>query len=402
MLCPKCSAALADDFLFCPYCGRSLAERTRNVKRRGNGQGSVFKLPNGKYKAFVTVGYYTDDEGKKHRKTKSRTFDKKKDAVEALATLGKEAALEKEKKRAITFKALYDQWYPTHTASAQTMGCYSAAVKHFSDIYTMQIGDVDVDDLQECLDNCPAGRRTRENMRAVVGLMYKYGIPRHMIPDNLNLAPFLTVTGEAAVHRESFTDEQIKKIRAGIGKIPYSDYVYVMIYTGFRPSEFLALTGDSYDSAHCALVGGSKTDAGINRVVTLSPKIKPLVEAQAGHSGQMWNNAQTGEAWLSLQQFTRQCFYPTLDALGIDNPVIEIAGGVKRRRYTPHTCRHTFSTLMKRIAGADKDKLALIGHSSSEMLRYYQDVNYADLEKITDQICFFTTLLLLLKNRKGQ
>lgn len=385
MLCPKCGAALADDFLFCPYCGRSLAERTRNVKRRGNGQGSVFKLPNGKYKAFVTVGYYTDDKGKKHRKTKSRTFEKKKDAVEALATLGKEAELEKEKKRAITFKALYDQWYPTHTASAQTMGCYSAAIKHFSDIYTMQIGDVDVDDLQECLDNCPAGRRTRENMRAVLGLMYKYGIPRKMIPDNLNLAPFLTVTGEAAVHRESFTDEQIKKIRAGIGKTPYSDYIYIMIYTGFRPSEFLALTGESYDSAHCALVGGSKTDAGINRVVTLSPKIKALVEAQAGHGGQMFCQID-GKPWQSLQHFTEKCFYPTLDQLGIENPIIEIAGGVKRHRYTPHSCRHTFSTLMKRIQGADKDKLALIGHTSTEMLRYYQDVDYADLEKITDAL----------------
>jgi hypothetical protein len=41
---------------------------------------------------------------------------------------------------------------------------------------------------------------------------------------------------------------------------------------------------------------------------------------------------------------------------------------------------------MKRIAGADKDKLALIGHTSGEMLRYYQDVNYADLEKITNKI----------------
>jgi hypothetical protein len=41
---------------------------------------------------------------------------------------------------------------------------------------------------------------------------------------------------------------------------------------------------------------------------------------------------------------------------------------------------------MKRVDGSDKDKLELIGHSSAEMLRYYQDVNIDDLRKITDAI----------------
>lgn len=41
---------------------------------------------------------------------------------------------------------------------------------------------------------------------------------------------------------------------------------------------------------------------------------------------------------------------------------------------------------MKRVKGADKDKLELIGHTSDDMLRYYQDVNYTDLRKITDAL----------------
>ena len=59
-----------------------------------------------------------------------------------------------------------------------------------------------------------------------------------------------------------------------------------------------------------------------------------------------------------------------------------------RHKYSPHTCRHTFATLMKRVAGADKDKQELIGHASAEMLRYYQDVNIEDLRRITDAIWF--------------
>ena len=53
---------------------------------------------------------------------------------------------------------------------------------------------------------------------------------------------------------------------------------------------------------------------------------------------------------------------------------------------TPHSCRHTFATLMKRVPGADADKLALIGHTSTEQLRDYQDVPIADLRKIIDAL----------------
>lgn len=58
----------------------------------------------------------------------------------------------------------------------------------------------------------------------------------------------------------------------------------------------------------------------------------------------------------------------------------------KYAKYTPHSCRHTFATLMKRVSGADKDKLELMGHTSTEMLRHYQDVAFDDLRKIIDAI----------------
>ena len=41
---------------------------------------------------------------------------------------------------------------------------------------------------------------------------------------------------------------------------------------------------------------------------------------------------------------------------------------------------------MKRVPGADKDKLELMGHTSSEMLRHYQDVSFEDLRRVTDML----------------
>ena len=390
IICKKCGVDLPDGANFCPHCGKSTQSQrnfnAKSTKKRGNGQGSVYRTANNKWLAIVTLGYYIDEKGKRHRKTRSQVFDRKSDAVNALSKLQKDDR--KELKKQLTFKQLYDLWLPTHKAGAQTMGCYTAAVKHFADVYHLRIQDIDVDDLQECIDNCPAGKRTRENMRSLVSLLYKYGIPRHVIPENLNLSPFLSVTGEAAAKRESFTTEQIQKIRAAAGVVAYADYIAVMIYTGFRPSEFLALTGADYDIVQNCLTGGAKTEAGKGRRVTISPKIKTLVdEIRAKNediNAPLFPDAN-GKQW-ELKAFTEKAFYPALEEIGIDNPLVEIAGGVLRHKYTPHTCRHTFSTLLKRAAGSEKDKLALIGHTSGDMFRYYQDVQIEDIQAITDLI----------------
>ena len=374
-VCRKCGAVLPDGAIFCPMCGRKQT-RERSPKKRGNGQGTILELPNGKYQTVVTLGYYTDEDGKRHRRTRRQTFARKKDAVAAVPELLNAKPVEKKR---VTFKQLYDRWLPTHRAGKSTLDCYKAAIKYFSPLWHVSIADIDLDDLQECLDECPHGKRTRQNMKAVCGLVYKYGIPRKVIPENLNLAQFLIVEGEAAARRSSFTDAEIEAIKKACGKVPHAEEVYILIYTGFRPSEYLSLTADSYDSTLQTLTGGAKTEAGKERIVTLSPKIAPLVAALAASGGPLIKDP-SGKPW-TLKGWTEDVFYPVLEAAGISNPVEN-----KRHKYTPHTCRHTFATLMKRVEGADKDKQELIGHASAEMLRYYQDVEIADLRRITDAI----------------
>ena len=76
MNCKKCGAVLPDGAIFCPMCGRKQT-RERSPKKRGNGQGTILELPNGKYQTVVTLGYYTDEDGKRHRRTRRQTFARK-------------------------------------------------------------------------------------------------------------------------------------------------------------------------------------------------------------------------------------------------------------------------------------------------------------------------------------
>ena len=67
--CKKCGQELLDGWIVCPVCGRR-TQQTKPQKKRGNGQGWIYKLPSGKYLASVTIGYYLDEKGKRHRKTR--------------------------------------------------------------------------------------------------------------------------------------------------------------------------------------------------------------------------------------------------------------------------------------------------------------------------------------------
>ena len=377
MNCRKCKKSAPEGAKYCPYCGGLLAAPERRVKARGNGTGSVYRLPSGRWCATVTLGYAVDEEGKLHRKTRSRHFRTKSEAVQGVALLRSQP-----ERPDLTLRQLLAAWIPTHVAGKQTLDCYRSAIKYFEPVEWTKLSALTIEDLQDCVDECGHGRRTQENMRTALGLAYKYGIPRHLIPDDLNLAQFLRVGGDHAAHRDAFTDVQIARIRkAGT---PETETVLCMIYLGFRPSEFLALRAEDYDATGRCFTGGAKTEAGKGRTVTVSPKILPLIEARVRAGGYIAQQPD-GRPW-PLKAFTERIFYPALEAAGIQNPVVEVAGETPRHKYTPHSCRHTFATLMKRASGSDKDKLQLIGHTSSEQLRDYQDVHLDDLRLITDAI----------------
>lgn len=374
MDCIKCGKEIPEGAPYCCWCGKKQQQTQRKASKRGNGTGSVYRQGD-TWVAAITKGYRIDGDEKKRVVVKKCGLKTKKEAIECLSTLAGKPKREKD----ITWRALYDIWFPTHRAGKSTLDCYRSAEKYFAPLEFWKLKEIEIDDLQECMDDCPKGRRTKENMKALCGLMYKYAVPRGYA--TLNLAQYLIVSGEHGEERESFSAEQIEKIRLACGRIPYADYIYCMCYLGFRPSEFLSLDVKNYDRKEKTLTGGAKTEAGKNRIVPISKRLQPIIASLAKDriSGPLFCDS-TGNAF-SYDKFRDSFFYPALDAIGIDNPIIN-----GKHKYSPHTCRHTFATLMKGINAPDKDKMKLIGHASPEMLRYYQDVSIEDLRKIINSM----------------
>ena len=144
-------------------------------------------------------------------------FSRKKDALDYIPELFKSPKQEKK----LTMQGIYDAWLPTHEGRVgkSTIDCYKAAWKYFKPLYYLPFADIDLDDLQECVDDCPCGKRTKENMKALAGLLCKYAIPRHQT--DMNYAEFIHTGNDEKGTRPAFSREQIDLIRGQVGITPH-------------------------------------------------------------------------------------------------------------------------------------------------------------------------------------
>ena len=345
-------------------------------KVRGNGQGTAYRRGR-TWTACITIGWKTTPIGRAQavRRTKGGFPTKR----EALAYCQQLQSAPKDKPK-LTLQQVYDAWLPVHEArvSKSTADCYKAAFRYFDDLHYRLMSDIDVDELQDCLDACPRARRTRENMKAVMGLLYKYAIPRHQA--TMNLAEYLHAGDNDKSTRPAFTAEQVKLIRQQIGLTPYAEYVYVLIYTGFRPAELFSLTKDSYHDG--ILTGGIKTEAGKDRAVPVSPKVLPIIEEHVTNCHGFLFPRENGEQ-MTVAYFRDYCFYPVLAAAGIQ----PIPTAEHPAYYTPYSCRHTFANLLKGAPGSDVDKAKLIGHADySTTKKMYQSAELEAMRKIIEEL----------------
>ena len=371
MLCRKCKKEIADGSKFCNFCGTK-QEYEKSTRKRGNGEGTVFKMPDGRWMAEVTLGYDEVDGKVKRKKATKTGFATKK---EALAYIPQLQQTVKETDKSIKFKDLYKKWLDGHTAkvSKHTIDCYKSAYKYYTPIYYVEVAKLKTEHLQKCIDECPHGKRTRENMKAVGTCVFRLAMQLDIV--DRNYAEYVYIPKEEDNERLAFTTEQLQTMWDKVGEIPELKYVLLLCYTGMRLGEMLdALTEDYYpDKGY--FITGSKTEAGKHRVITISPKIVPFFDDFGKNVCLFFDRKKPPTDKI----FRKNTFYPALEAAGIYTRDSEGS-----RIYTPHCCRHTFATLMKNVDAPATDKQKLIGHSKFEMTAHYTHTDVESLKKITD------------------
>ena len=290
----------------------------RGKKQRGNGTGSVYKLPNGKYRAVVVLGY--DANKKRVQRTKSG-FKTKREALEYLPKLREAPNIEK-----IKFNKLYEMWKNTHflTIGKSKQQSYNTAYKRCSSLYFKNVDEIKLDDMQKVVDNCPGAYYPKQDIKVLLNNVLRYGVMNEYC--KVNYAEYIKLPPLEKSKKTAFTDEEIKNIWAVYNKgNTFSGYILIMIYTGMRYGEISTIRKEDIHIAERYMMGGIKTDAGKDRQILISEKIAPIVE-------RFYNICDK-----KLLEMSEEDFYNRFKAA---------LNEAKTRPLTPHCCRHTFATLM--------------------------------------------------------
>ena len=169
-----------------------------------------------------------------------------------------------------------------------------------------------------------------------------------------------------------FTDDEMKTLWRHVGECECIDMVLIQCYSGWRPGELVDLKLENINLSDGVMKGGSKTDAGIDRVIPIHPRIRQLMikySYLANHDRRQ-----------NLFTITKYKSYHTefqnlMKTLGMDTT------------HRPHDCRKHFVSMAKRYGVDEYAIKKIVGHAISditEKIYTQRDPNWlrTEIEKI--------------------
>lgn len=386
--CPECELQVSDKAPACPHCGYPMKPtvkrkpHAKNNKRRRlpNGFGQISEIKNrnlrNPFRAMVTVGKTPDGKPISKPLKPESYFPTYNDAYAALVEYNKNPY---DLEPSITIKELYEKWseeyFKTLKADGSIRGVESAWA-YCSAVYGMRVMDVRARHIKGCMEEGTATVRGKEQhpsasmknkIKSLFNLMLDYALEYELVDRNYSRTFNLTeetIKEIQTVRQEHipFSEEEMGRLWAHVDDKRFVDVMLIQCYSGWRPQELGLLELENVDLENWTFQGGMKTDAGMDRVVPIHSKIRPLVErkykeAVVFGSKYLFNcmDGRSGKPTLMTYQRYQKGFGMVRDELKL-NP-----------EHRPHDGRKHFVTAAKK-AGVDEYAIKyMVGHKISDI-----------------------------------
>lgn len=225
----------------------------------------------------------------------------------------------------------------------------------------MKFKDIKASHLEGVLNNYDVGQASKQHIKSLFNQLYKYAMKNDIVRKDYSALINTVGKYEREKKIEIFTDKEIQKLWDNLN-IENVDIILIGIYSGWRPGELAELQTNNINLAERTMLGGIKTDNGIDRIVPIHNRILPLIKNRMKLSGTLLFG-------LNYEQY-RYSYKKVMKALEMS--------------HKPHETRRTFISKAKE-SGLDEYCLKLIvGHAISDLTeRVY---THRHVEQLEDEI----------------
>lgn len=302
--CIECGLQVSDKAILCPHCGfpmqpNAVEKYTRKKKGRPklpNGFGQISEIKNrnlrNRFRVMVTVGKTSEGKPISKLLKPNAYFKTYNEAYEALVEYNKNPY--DLNTSSITMTELYEKWSKEYLKTVATSNVRSiqSAWNYCSVLYEMRVAEVRAKHLKKCIDGASregkgkiiqASANTKSRIKSIFNLMFDYANENDLVEKNyartFNVSDkILKEVEEVKRGHISFTDKEMEILWKNVDKIPYVDVILIQCYSGWRPQELGLIELNRVDLNNWVFAGGMKTDAGMNRLVPIHSKIRPLIK----------------------------------------------------------------------------------------------------------------------------
>jgi integrase len=372
-----------------------MAKPKNKPLKRFNGQGTVYKLSGRRRRpwvAQVTNGWEevdkieTVEELEVIKKTKKRLyeiigyFEERNQAVDAL---DKHRLTPDELKSTMTLKQAYEAWSKNKLnadISKSTKDGIKASWKKLANLENRQFSGIRSDEFQDIMDYYRDIEKASESslikLKSLIFALCDYAYHNSIL--KTNYSSLIKIGKVETSEREPFNDFEVELFKKNVDTVPWVDTILVLCYTGMRIAEMVTLTKFNVDMKTRLITGGIKTDAGKDRIIPIHPLIYPIFTKWYNKNGETIFCEDEGKnkgKKMSARTYREKKFAPALAALGV-------------RQLTPHSCRHTFATMMNRVNAPSANIQKLIGHvvGSDTTDKVYTHPEIEDLRKTIEML----------------
>lgn len=353
MLCRKCKRDILDQSVYCNFCGVK-QDVQRKPKKRGNGQGTVFKLPNGKYKAMKVKCYLED--GKMKKKSVSKVFEKRSDAIAFLPSM----TFSPEKAKSLTVHELHELYLKStdyKELSKSQRDKLSYAWRRWSQYEFTDIAELTVAQMEDAIESQTQSYYPARDMKVLMSHLYTVAVKQEVV--HQNKTEYVDIPyDQPKAKRECWTEDEVMLLWQDYEEHPFTGYILIMCYAGLRYGELSTIYLENIHLDESYMVGGIKTEAGIDREIPIHEKIKPIIE--------YWIQKRKTKLLEMNEDKFYEDYWDVIHRTGL-------------RELPPHTCRHYFFSRMT-SEGVQGGIIAEVGGHASYLttLKNYVKIPLAD------------------------